>query len=106
MKTEQFTSIQKQKQQCRLHTADCRAHPSKEQRQCTSKRREAQGRGRDAYIPVPRSCDAGLKKTGTRREGEGAMNQSAEKREDQRRHKSGLQTSGEEEGRLKLSKRR
>lgn len=59
---------QKQKQHCRLHTADCRAYPSKEQRQCTSKRREAQGRGRDAYIPVPRSCDAGLKKMGTSRE--------------------------------------
>jgi len=33
--------------------ADCRAYPSKEQRQCTSKRRVAEGRGRDAYVPIP-----------------------------------------------------
>ncbi|CAD6236659.1 unnamed protein product [Miscanthus lutarioriparius] len=33
------------------------------------------------------------------------MNQSAEKREDQRRHQSGSQISGVEEGRLELSER-
>jgi len=87
-----------------VQTADGRAYPSKEQRR-TSKRREAQARGRDAYVPVSRPCDSGLKKTGTSREGEGAMNQSAEKREDQRRHQSGSQISGVEEGRLELSER-